>query len=152
MENINLIRKIAWSFHEKTGLDWDDLFQEAAIGYIEAIKTHDPKRGKITTHAWYCISNRLKNYLILEKKYSDPLISIEDTGLKNQPAPTNSFLDQLSLEGQKISELILSRPEEFNCESPKNAKIKAVKKLRDIGIPWSKIWIGVKDLKLAISD
>lgn len=78
MENINLIRKIAWSFHESTGLDWDDLFQEGALAYLEAMKTYDEKKGKITTYVWHCIVSRLKNYLKSEREYNHPLCSIEE--------------------------------------------------------------------------
>jgi RNA polymerase sigma factor (sigma-70 family) len=152
MKNINLVRQIAWSFHRTTGLEWDDLFQEAVLGYLEALKNYDPKKGKLTTYAWYCINSRLKNYIRLELKYSDPIISIENAGVHKLPAPNHSLLDQISQEGQKVVDIILSCPEEFDGESPKNAKIKAAKKLRDTDVTWVKIWIGIRDLKLAFSD
>ena len=50
MKHLNLIRKIAWSFHKTTGLDWDELFQEATLSYLKALKTYDKKRGAITTY------------------------------------------------------------------------------------------------------
>ena len=84
MKDINLIRKIAWSFHKSTGLDWDDLFQEAAIAYLEAMKTYNKRKGKITTHVWCCITSRLKNYLKKEREYSHPLCDIEDAYDKQQ--------------------------------------------------------------------
>jgi len=152
MENINLIRQITWSFHRTTGLEWDDLFQEAALGYLEALKSYDPEKGKLTTYAWYCITSRLKNYIKLELKYSDSIISIEEAEIHKLPTLSHSLLDQISQEGQKIADVILSCPEEFDGETPKNAKIKAAKKLRNTGISWIRIWIGVRDLKLALSD
>lgn len=78
MENINLIRKVAWSFHETTGLDWDDLFQEAALAYLEAMKTYDSRKGKVSTYAWNCIVSRLRNYLREEKKWQEPLCDLEE--------------------------------------------------------------------------
>ena len=48
MEHINLIRKIAWSFSTSTGLEFEDLFQEAALAYCEALKTF-----KQEAHEWY---------------------------------------------------------------------------------------------------
>jgi len=67
-ENVNLIRKIAWSFHTSSGLDWDDLFQEAVIAYLYAMKTYTPDQGKISTYVWNFISNTLKSYLERETR------------------------------------------------------------------------------------
>ena len=90
-KHVNLIRKIAWSFHRSTGLEWDDLFQEAAVAYYESLESYDESRGKITTHAWNCISNRLKNYLKEQEEYKarkseEELFSIEDVEMTRHPA------------------------------------------------------------------
>jgi len=77
MENINLIRKIAWDFHKSTGLDWNDLFQEAVLAYLESIENYDEKRGAISTYVWHYVESRLKNYLKQEKNWVFPLDDIE---------------------------------------------------------------------------
>ena len=44
--------------------DYDDLYQEAAIGFYKGIKTYDPKKGiKLTTYAFACARNQVKMYL-----------------------------------------------------------------------------------------
>ena len=35
---INLLRKIAWSFHKTTGLEWDNLFSETIQAYYKAME------------------------------------------------------------------------------------------------------------------
>ena len=87
MKDINLIRKIAWSFHKSTGLDWDDLFQEAALAYLEALQSYDKRKGKLSTHAWHCIVSRLKNYWKKEREWQEPLVDIEQA----LPQETNFY-------------------------------------------------------------
>jgi DNA-directed RNA polymerase specialized sigma24 family protein len=77
MKNINLIRKVAWSFHQTTGLDWDDLFQESAIAYLEALQTYNKRKGQLSTYTWHCMLSRLRNYWRLEKGFQAPLCDIE---------------------------------------------------------------------------
>ena len=119
MENINLIRKIAWDFYKTTRVEWDDLFQEAAIAYFEALKTYDPDRGKITTHAWYCITNHLKNYLKEQeeykcRKFNGELTSIEEAIRSEHPAQIASdFWEGLTEDAKVIAEIVLDSAELF---------------------------------------
>jgi len=78
MENINLIRKIAWDFHKSTGLDWNDLFQEAVLAYLESLDNYDKERGALSTYIWKCLESRLKTYLKEERDWVFPLVDIED--------------------------------------------------------------------------
>ena len=53
MENINLIRRVAWNFHRRfQQYEIDDLIQEAALGYLKGLRTYSPEKGSITTHTW----------------------------------------------------------------------------------------------------
>ena len=67
---LQLMRKVAWSFHITTGEDWNDLFQEAFLGYIEALKKYNPKKGKFSSFLWIVISDRLKKFLRQERESS----------------------------------------------------------------------------------
>ena len=59
-----ILRKLArltkQKFDNNPKIEFDDLFQEAYIGYAHAMKTYDPKKGKISTHIWWCVSAQLK--------------------------------------------------------------------------------------------
>src|SRR4030042_1102508 len=141
MENLNLIHKIAWSFSRTTGLDPDDLFQEAAVGYLEALRTYDPARGKLTTHAWHCIQSRLKNYVKQEIKYTTPLVDIEKVFTKQAP-PYGKLFEWLSREGQEIASLIIEHPEEYDLVEPCEAVRQVGQVAHPRGMPWKRIWIG----------
>lgn len=68
MENINLIRKIAWSFHKSTGIDYQEIFAEACRWYWEAKITWNPsRRASFTTYAWRVMRNKLVDFTAIEK-------------------------------------------------------------------------------------
>ena len=116
IENINLIRKIAWSFHTTTGHSWDDLFQEGMIAYLKAIKTHDPKRGALSTYVWHCVESHLKNYLRLEREYKAPLCDLEE--LRKHATCETPVWESLSARAQKAVNMILDNPERLLALPP----------------------------------
>ena len=64
MKNIALIRKIAWSYHQTTGIEYEELFSEACLGYCEALHLWDPSRNvKLTTYAWHTMHRQLAEFL-----------------------------------------------------------------------------------------
>jgi DNA-directed RNA polymerase specialized sigma24 family protein len=147
MENIKLIRKIAKSFSHSTGFDWKELMQEAVFGYYNGLKSFDPERGKITTHVWHCVSNHLRNYLRTENIYDEVLEPIEAAAdLEN---PGNDFFESLSTEALQVAQVFIESPLEFNCLPPEQAQKKAVEKLLEKGVDLSRIYAGLKDLRLA---
>lgn len=111
MENLKLIQRIAWNFHNSTGLEFDDLFQEASIAYLKAMKSYESNKGAISTHCWNLITNHLKNYLKEEKKWYDPLCDIETA--KKESISNTPFSENLSNDAQGIAKLILESPQRF---------------------------------------
>ena len=151
MENINLIRKIAWSFHHTTGVEWGDLFQEAALAYCEALERYDPERGKITTYMWWCITSHLKNYLKEQKKWNGNICSIEDVDVDRPVSPSNRF-ETLSKEALQIAEVIFSNPCKYSSIDPQSAKKEIAREMiEQKHWSWHRVWIGIQDLKLAFN-
>lgn len=60
----NMIRKLAWSFHYTTGLEWEELYGEACLAYVRAAKQYDTRRAALST--W--IYTMVRNHLILYAK------------------------------------------------------------------------------------
>jgi len=77
-DSLNLIRKIAWSFYNTTGIDWQELFSQASLAYCEAISSYNPKKGKITTYLWSCMKSELLNFIKEENKYRSSLCPLND--------------------------------------------------------------------------
>lgn len=147
MENINLIRKIAWSFHHSTGLDWDDLFQEAALAYLEGLNSYDSSKGKLTTHMWHCMTSKVTDYLRQEGKINTLLDPIEDYDF---PAPNSyqpTFFEELTKDAQEIAKIIINLSPVFLCLSSDQAEDKIKRILLEDGWSPRKIRIGLRDLK-----
>ena len=61
-DNINLLRSVVRPYR---GLDeYEDLLQEASVGFLKAIQTYKPSKGvKLTTYAFICARNEVRMYL-----------------------------------------------------------------------------------------
>lgn len=150
-ENINLLRKIAWSFHKSTGLEWDDLFSEACWLYCKALKSYTPERGKLSSYAWMLVSSELKDYVKKIYLNKEPLCFIED--LKGDYSISYSyFFESLSRDAQQIAKLVLQTPRKFVVLSSDEAckRVKGVMRARG----WSekRIQVGLSDLIKACSE
>ena len=144
-----LLHKIAYSFHQTTGIELDDLFQEASLAYLEALKNYNPARGKITTYLWHCIHNHLKIYIDKNKR-QPTLISFED--IKVNPVVVNNLLfEKLSPEAYQIAKTILDCPRPFITREPD----KAIKRVESVILSkgWSvqRVQTGINELKQIFS-
>lgn len=150
--NIGLIRKIAWSFHHSTGEDWDDLFQEAALAYCEALKSYNPKKGKITTHMWWSITSHLKNYLKYQEKQNGHILPVEDLITVDSPVNGSPLFESLSKEAVQIADMILAFPTVFDSMSSESVESSITRVLtKRKGWSWQKVKSGIRDLKLAFA-
>lgn len=68
MQDINLIRKMAWSFSKTTNAEYEELLSEAAIAYLEALESYDPSKSKLSTWTWRIMRNRLADFTAKETK------------------------------------------------------------------------------------
>jgi len=59
MKDLNLIRKVAWSFAKSTGQEFDELFSEATLSYMEALQSYNPEKAKLSTWAVKIMTNHL---------------------------------------------------------------------------------------------
>lgn len=129
MENIKLLKKVAWSFHKTTGLPWEDLFQEAAYAYCMSIKNYDPNRGAISTHVWHSITNHLRNYLKEEFKQTGHLEYYEALELALPNLATNSpnFLDSMTADAREIAKLVFTTPKKFVALTIEDAEQRVIR-------------------------
>jgi RNA polymerase sigma factor (sigma-70 family) len=166
MKNINLIRKIAWSFSKSTGLEFDDLFQEAAYAYYKALAGYSEDKGRISTYMWCRITNHLNDYLKEQEDFKcrrqqvkshrealeakRKIFSTDEIDV-DCPVSFVAFFETLTKEAQIIADLIINQPELFDSVDPEEAKQIAAELLQQKGIRMHKIWTGMKDLKLAFN-
>lgn len=111
MDNINLIRKIAWSFHETTGIEWEDLFQEAALAYLEGLRTYDSNQGAISTYMWKTIGSRLVNFVKKESAFKKSHLPMD--ALPHIPCEDSDFLFSLTNDATEIANIVLMTAKRF---------------------------------------
>lgn len=151
IENEGLLRKLSRVFHQSTGIEIDDLFQEASIAYLKAIDKHDPEKGKLSTYAWWCISNHLKNYVKEERSHQFSL-SVFDEEIENEFSycPSNYF-ENLPEDALEVAKVILRTPKLYVTRTEEDvvARLKNVMEKR--GWPRSKTVEAINVLKLVYS-
>ena len=150
MENEKLLRKIANSYSCTTGVEFDDLFQEAYIAYMQAMKTFDPKKAKLSTYIWHCVSSHLKNYVKLEKPYLE-MEPLETPEVLNKPGlSVSNFFDALSFEAQQIAKIMFQRQGFYTFAKPPEREKKIRQTLIRRGWDEKKIRVGLHELEMAV--
>ena len=144
--NIGLIQKIAWSFHNSTGEDWDDLFQEASLAYLQALENYNPSKGKITTYMWYCVSSHLVNYLRKDYHQAGHISCVDDLTMFDRPVESISLFESLREDSKEIANMILDCSTVFDSLSAPVAQSNIIKTLT-----YHKNWVS-RRIKLAINE
>jgi len=158
MQNINLIRKIAWSFHKTTGIDYKELFSEACLAYFEALQKFDSsQQSKDTTFAWIVIKSRLIDYIRKNPRRMESLDVVIDWPDHATYQPNFEFMKEFWLKipekNKPAVSLILAflntLPDEM---PPKLARGKLTQILRQKGLSWPCIWESYKLIKIALNQ
>lgn len=151
IENVNLIRKIAWSFHKTTGIEWEELFSEALFKYVLLLKEYDieenASKGKISTYIWTAVSNSLKSYIEQYGKIHQPLEHLDDVDEVNWNSYNGApFWESLTPEANSVANLILKYSEHFVCLTPEQVEQRVINILSRLGWSKEKINTGISDL------
>ena len=156
VNDLNLVRKVAWSFTRTTGQEFDELFSEAALAYLEALKRYDPEKASFSTWAVKFMTNQLISFCAKEEAYSQ-FFEFSDTTTLGQENQERDYLFKewivsLPHDLQLICKIIFSAPSEILAESPKASRGRLIRKLRECGWSWVRIWDGVREMKRALNE
>lgn len=163
MEHLNLLRKIAWSFHKSTGLDWDDLFQEAYVAYEYAMNQYKPEsKVPISSFIWTHVSNQLKTYYQKELKYIYPLVNAYRTDVTAHtnlqawvvPHPEyedHNFKESLDQDSIEIAELLIGKYWKFLPLPPRDVNSKIIEIMRKRGWSLDRIFSGINNLRMYLT-
>lgn len=130
MQNYNdyekLIKKISWSWHKTTGIEFETLESEANIAFAECQHNYNPKKGKFSTLLWHAIESRFKNLLKRnhQNRYDGIEVELEDMALST---PCNqerncifaNLINSLSKEAKEITSIVLEAPADLLQMIPK---------------------------------
>ena len=152
MTEMNLIRRIAWSYSRTTGLDIDDLFSVAAIGYTKALNTYDPERSCFSTWAWINMSRELNNYLAGMRPDPHASRDLEEVG-PEEAVSFKEMLTSMDKEAREVCEIVFETPHEFIVQGrPKLSQGRLRDALRERGWSWPSIRRGMREVKHTLTE
>lgn len=86
-----LVFRIAHNFHPKNETELDEYISCGYLGLVNAKRKHNPKRGKLSTFAWYTISSAILNYIQKQNKHN----KLHFNALIDKEASTVSDISEL---------------------------------------------------------
>lgn len=151
LENEGMLWKLARVFHFASGVEIDDLFQEASIAYLKALETHDPNKGKITTHAWWVISNHLKNYIKEERKHSFSTCEWTEEVEEEYVYTPSNYLENLPEDAYEVAKIVLRSPILYITRTQDDVVSRLKNVMEQHGWPRSKTVDAINVLRLIYS-
>ena len=156
---LNIVRKVVWSYARSTGLDFDELFSEAYLAYLEAAPSYDPARGKKSTFIWNVVRNHINSLLKLktkkevpmDKEAIDMLIKERDELDPEQIVLAKErwreLFESLSPDAKMIFLLLNSGEVYINTDKPREARGVIARELKARGWSENKIWATFREIK-----
>lgn len=156
MEDLNLIRKVAWDVHSITGFEFEELFSEASLKYCELRWLKGDKAGKFSVFAYKSMKNHLISFVMKEKQMKDFFVRMDDLLLDAGMAEMEVDegidaaietkmqyeyqFESLEADLQVIADLILNDPKaEYDNIPPKCARGLLRQQLRKLGWVYPRI-------------
>ena len=150
---LNLIRKLAWSFHNTTGIEFEELYSEASLAYCEAILCYNKScKTKLTTYQYQCIHNHLINYCKKIQRQKNIITHTDELELQygNQISIIENIegFKDLSSDALYVIRLLVFKMEGFTkTEITKNL----ISYLKNKNWNMSRIWKTTKEIKEAMN-
>ena len=120
--------KFAGSFAVTTGIEFEDLLQEARIAYHVAEGRYDPRKSAFVTFATHCVYRSLCSVADREKQKAPEHEELHEwTAFDGAPSPEDQaifreMLHQLPEDARTMVDLVLSDAREFLGVSPAGAR------------------------------
>jgi len=65
----NLLRRMAWSFHYSTSIEWEELYSEACLAFVKAMRSYDENGAAASTWIYQVVKNRLIDYTKQQRRF-----------------------------------------------------------------------------------
>lgn len=167
-EELKMIRKIVWSYVRSTGLEYDELFSEACLAYLESLESYDPTKSKISTYLYHTVGNRLNDLWGWEKRKREKELPIpyEDFFFLEQKQEQEGFnpeklmlaeerwvelCGELSPEAMMVIEIVNSGTVYVNVDKKQESRRNIRNKLEEVGWKQKKISETFKEIKKLIA-
>jgi len=157
---LNIVRKVVWSYARSVGLDFDELCElcsEAYLAYLEAAPSYDPAKGKKSTFIWNVVRNHINSLLKVKKEVPvdreaiDMLIEERDELDPEQVVLAEEswreLFESLSPDAKMIFFLLNSNEVYINTDKPREARGIIARELKARGWGENKIWATFREIK-----
>ena len=154
---LNIVRKVVWSYTRTTGLDFDELCSEAYLAYLEAAPSYDPARGKKSTFIWNVVRNHINNLLKAKKEIpvdEEVMVTLLEGHEELDPERLiiakecwEELFNSLSPEAKMICFLVSNGEVYLNTDKPREARGIIARELKARGWPENKIWATFREIK-----
>lgn len=146
LHHLKMIKKIAHSFHVSTQIEFEDLYQEACLTWLDTVSTWNPDKSKITTYMWNVLVNNLNSYVQKVNKYRKPLDTY-DPAKMDAAVMQSYYFEKLSRESLAIVDLVTFSPSDFLFISKPQAINKIEDKMKKMGFTELQIKCGINQLE-----
>jgi len=149
-EHLLLIRKIVWSFHRTTGLDFDELFSEACYHYCRACdQWNKEKHPTMTSYVFPIINSGLMDFIQEEQEWRAGKGELTSEGAST---PVYEYWSDLSGDILEIVKAIQDKDDEIAELPPKMTRGVIRDHLRDQGWTWPRIWEAIRNTKKTLNE
>ena len=153
-KNINLVKRMASSFHNTTGIDYQELVNEATLAYLEAQQIYTRARNlTLNSFAYGVMRNQLINYCKNQKKVE--FIDMQEHDfpcMYTNSTPFFELMDSLPKKCQVLVEIILENKEAFIGLTGKESRAKLREMVREQqGWPHQDIFDAIREIKIFLN-
>lgn len=154
----NLLYKLAHSFNQTTGIEFDELLSQCRYAYLIALRTFDSRRNvKLSTYVYNVVHNELIKFIRQEKKYTDKKVDLENH--ENFIAGPNFIevdknLNKFPEDVRQLIQCIFSHANELDFSKSQRWNKAKVAKLMERELGWGqrKRKAAVRKLKQILAD
>ena len=157
-----LISRIAISFHHTSGIDYEELYCEGCLIFSKAAHTHNPERGKFSTHLHTCVRNHFQNCMRQQWRYRH-LVRVEympvnkEMLFKTKPTQERGVwfqekLETLGADAREICRFIFNSPGEYYSGQRKMSCGAVWRTLEGMGWKRTRIEKGIREIKYILGE
>ena len=146
-----MIKKLVWSFHYDSGIEYQELLSEALLTYVRALRDYEKRsKTKLSTYIYSRIFNRLTNFC--KWWQATPEANTEELPSLSYVPDYEFFHQNIPAETAELITELLDNEEDYSQIKPKQARGRLIAHLREKGWAWSKIWRTFREIKNNLNE
>ena len=150
---MNMIRKIAWSFHHTTGLEFEDLYAEGCLWYCVSLPKYTQSKRKnvvkCSTYVYQEIQFHLLNYARKQHRHAVVYVDQEDPAWTPQ---YEYYANGIHRDVLRVMRMATDHDTPIPWSHPKVARDALREALREVGWTNQRIRDAIRETKKTINE